>query len=107
MLSNNSGNESVVDPLSITSEITLIGVELVLTSTIIPPFFLIYLGNFAEGLTKVDVPTTNIKSDLLTTSMHLVNTDFGIGSPNKTVSNFIIPPQLHVGGNIEVSTKFL
>ena len=64
MLSNNSGNESVVDPLSITSEITLIGVELVLTSTIIPPFFLIYLGNFAEGLTKVDVPTTNIKSEV-------------------------------------------
>ena len=76
-------------------------------SITIPPFFFIYFGKLAEGLTKFEVPTTIIKSDLFITLIHSLNTDLGIGSPNNTVSNFIIPPHSHKGGKIVVDTESL
>ena len=74
-------------------------VSMGLTSMRVPPFLLTMTGMLAAGCTTAEVPMTSMQSERWDSSKLRSSTSLGMGSPNITVSPFIMPPQWgHSGG---------
>src|SRR2546428_13250615 len=78
-----------------------IGVSSGFTSINIAPFCFAYTGSKFAGDTARDVPTTNITSHELASSMALPQTSCGSCSPNQTTSGLKMLPHLQIGGSSE------